>query len=138
MKTANQQERRTPQGHIHAEAFCLMRYECNQCRHHEIIWNSRDGVTPFCLICPSCGDATMMHAYFGSDRYAPDYKPHRGQRVWISMTKDRAAHLARRNVLMRKKPGPETERLIEQVAGGYYDNGRAPDLRIEGYSEVME
>jgi len=47
-------QRLTPLGHRHVEAFCLMHYACD-CGHHEVIWNSRDGVTPFTAPCPSCG-----------------------------------------------------------------------------------
>lgn len=125
-------------GHQHAEAFCLMHYECKACRHHEVIWNSRDGVTPFGLQCPSCSSLDLLHAYFGSDRYAPDHKPHHGQRVWVSMTKERALALARRSVLRHKKDGPETERTIELVAEEFYRDGTAPDLRIEGYAEEAQ
>lgn len=124
-------------GHHHAEAFCLMRYECRTCKHHEIIWNSRDGVTPFGCQCPSCGKPELLHAFFGSDRYAPDHQPHRGQRVWVTMTKERALALARRSVLRSKKEGPETERTIELVAEEFYRDGTAPDLRIEGYTEMV-
>lgn len=40
----------------HKEAYLLMNYRC-ECGHHELIWNSRDGVTPFTLSCPNCGQA---------------------------------------------------------------------------------
>lgn len=131
---ANQQERRTPRGHVHAEAFCLMHYKCSGCQHHEVFWNSRDGVTPFCTACPSCGNATLSHAFFGSDRYAPDHKPHHGQRIWVSMTKERALKIASLRVLSRKQPGADTDIVIEQVADGIYMDGQSPDLQINGYT----
>ena len=124
--------------HNHIEAFCLMRYQCNRCTHHEIIWNSRDGVTPFGLACPSCGEATLFHVYFGLDKYAPDHKPWKGQKVWETMTEIQATALARRNVLTREKPSTETELLIERVAEDYYRGGDQPCLRIEGYSEEFK
>lgn len=65
--------RRTPNGHNHAEAFCLMWYQCKDCGAKERIWNSRDGVTPFGMRCPSCGRADYYHTYFGSDLYAPNW-----------------------------------------------------------------
>lgn len=123
----------TERGHRHVEAFCLMQYQCKACRHVEIIWNSRDGVTPFGCNCPSCGSMDMIHVNFRGDRYAPEHKPHIGQRVWISMPKASAMALARRNVLARKKPSPEVEELIDQVAAEYYRDGTAPAMRIEGY-----
>lgn len=80
-------------GYRHGEAFCLMWYECRnkQCGHRERIWNSRDGVTPFGMQCPSCGDSTLNHAYFGSDVFAPDHKLRVGQRYWRDGTPDEAA-----------------------------------------------
>lgn len=48
-----------PEEYRHAEAFCLMTYLCKGCGHREVIWNSRDGVTPFAATCPSCGGATL-------------------------------------------------------------------------------
>ena len=35
----------------HAEAYCLMKYKCEKCGKTEILWNSRDGVTPFMIKC---------------------------------------------------------------------------------------
>ena len=35
----------------HAEAFCLMKYRCEKCGQAEVVWNSRDGVTPFIINC---------------------------------------------------------------------------------------
>jgi hypothetical protein len=68
--------------HDHKEAFCLMWYRCDTCGHKERIWNSRDGVTPFGMGCPSCGCFDMMHCDFQLDNYAPEHKLHRGQRFW--------------------------------------------------------
>jgi hypothetical protein len=128
----------TARGHHHVEAFCLMQYQCKVCRHSETIWNSRDGVTPFGCECPSCGSMDMIHVNFGGDQYAPNHTPHVGQRVWISMSKDRAQSIARRNVLVRKKPSAETDHLIDEVAAQYYRDGTAPDIRIEGFSRASE
>lgn len=136
MSAPNVFERRTDRGHQHVEAFCLMQYACRKCRHAEIIWNSRDGVTPFGTACPSCGDSTLQHVNFWMDRYAPDHKPHKGQRVWVSMTLERARAFARARVLSYKKPGEETEIVIDAVANDLYRDGHGPDLRIEGYTET--
>lgn len=92
----------TAMGHSHAEAFCLMQYQCKTCGHLETIWNSRDGVTPFSMRCPSCGNPNqsmggMYHVgrgryYVGRDRYAPKHKLHRYQKYWRDMTADEAIH----------------------------------------------
>lgn len=68
----------------HAEAFCLMQYECLDCGRVEIFWNSRDGVTPFYTNCPVCG-GDMPHTDWGDDTYAPDHVPEPGQGIWIDL-----------------------------------------------------
>ncbi len=108
--------RLTPRGHRHVEAFCLMWYQCKQqsCRHLERIWNSRDGVTPFGMQCPSCGEPTMTHIAFGSDLYAPDHKLHFGQKFWRDGTPDEAEAFMRKRIDHYK--GTEYERTPEQYA----------------------
>lgn len=54
----------------HPEAYCLMHYRCEKCGKWEILWNSRDGVTPFCVKCRNC-DGTMKHEIWDRDFYAP-------------------------------------------------------------------
>lgn len=66
----------------HKEAFCLMNYICEDCKHHEVIWNSRDGVTPFGTSCPSCGSGSLMHVYFRSDIHVSDHKLNKFQKYW--------------------------------------------------------
>jgi hypothetical protein len=73
----------------HKEAFALMWYEC-ACGHRERIWNSRDGVTPFGISCPSCGGYELHHVAWNLDDCQPDFKPHRGQRYFASGTADEA------------------------------------------------
>lgn len=119
----------------HKEAFCLMQYRC-RCGHHEVIWNSRDGVTPFSMVCPSCGEPDMCHINFGADRFAPDHKPHFGQRMWVTMTQERALYLARLRTA-HLNPKHRTEDFIDQVAESIYHNGTAPDLVVFGY-EIKE
>lgn len=126
----------TELGHQHKEAFLLMKYRCKDCGHQELIWNSRDGVTPFSTSCPSCGNI-MSHTNFLGDTYAPNHKPHHGQRVWINMTLARARTIARNRVLMNKKLSDETERLIDQVANQIYANGHAPDVEVTGYEHTQ-
>ena len=85
--------RRALAGHNHAEAFCLMKYRCQKCGHGEVIWNSRDGVTPFTVGCPECPDA-MVHVDFASDRYSPDHKPRNGDLVFVTLGRAGAAIVA--------------------------------------------
>ena len=51
----------------HAEAYCLMKYKCEKCRKTEILWNSRDGVTPFMINCEKC-DGHMQHTDWNEDK----------------------------------------------------------------------
>lgn len=69
----------------HPEAFALMEYGCEECGKVEIIWNSRDGVTPFMVGCPFC-QGTMQHINWSHDRFTPNYIPPIGSRVFFSCT----------------------------------------------------
>jgi len=138
---------RIAKGQKHVEAFCLMRYECaglkvegglrgarpKGCGHHEIIWNSRDGVTPFITQCPSCG-GDLLHAYFASDKYALDHKPHRGQRIWRdgTLAEWEKVFLAR---LLDADPLRDRKEA-EQIANGYARDEvdrHSPWLDVTGY-----
>lgn len=72
--------------HQHSEAFKLMHYECNECHKTELIWNSRDGVTPFGLPCihPKC-EGIMHHVHWDKDEYKPKHAPKTGDYVFITM-----------------------------------------------------
>ena len=72
----------------HKEAFCLMWYACT-CGHREQVWNSRDGVTPMFMNCPSCG-GQLGHADWNRDIRTPNHAPHPGQLVWRNGTVDEA------------------------------------------------
>ena len=77
----------------HAEAFCHMLYISDDGRHMEWIWNSRDGVTPFCI--SSVTGKAMNHSYFGEDRFDPDYKPQPGDRIFVDCTPEMVKDSAR-------------------------------------------
>jgi hypothetical protein len=115
----------TARGHRHNEAFCLMWYAC-ACSHRERIWNSRDGVTPFAMECPSCGLANLRHAHWNLDEYAPEHKLHRDQRFWRDGTPDDAEAIMKRRIeIMRTEDWPctlERERaLIEGARRGEHE-----------------
>lgn len=148
----------TKHGHHHAEAFCLMWYACDgetkhervgesahyqrvlvksPCGHRELYWNSRDGVTPFGTSCPSCG-GSLLHTDFHLDRYAPDHKPHHGQRVWISMTRQRAEQIARERVAAALEHGHEiTADRLPSLIDSIHHDGHAPDCQVWGYAEAQ-
>ena len=66
----------------HPETFCLMEYVCESCRAREILWNSRDGVTPFIIKCRYCGKLAR-HERWHLDVRIEDFCPHPGQRVFV-------------------------------------------------------
>lgn len=49
----------------HQEAYCLMQYDADDGTETEVVWNSRDGVTPFGITLRSGKPAT--HARWGED-----------------------------------------------------------------------
>lgn len=120
----------------HREAHCIMTYRCKCCGFEERIWNSRDGVTPFCIACPSCGKLEHYHEDWHNDRYAPLHqafmKP--GERMFINMTKERAREYAVRNVdlaieLSQLKPN-ERNHVIARAIESYYGDGKNPDIDV--------
>ena len=76
------------------ESFCLMWYKCGFCGRRERIWNSRNGVTPFMVSCTSC-DGTMQHVNWELDKFTPDYKPKKGERIFIDWTREAAENFYR-------------------------------------------
>lgn len=109
--------------HRHGEAFMLMTYACDNCGHREVIWNSRDGVTPFGTDCPSCGGPSLLHVEWQRDVYAPFHKLHRDQRFWRDGTPDEAEAIMRRCLEAAKgssfEPSEEqAQELIQAVRDG--------------------
>ncbi len=75
----------------HGEAFCLMIYRCeNNSQHAEILWNSRDGVTPFIISCKYCEilgrRGQSQHISWKSDIAVPEFKPPKDMRVFVDLT----------------------------------------------------
>ncbi len=68
------------------EAFCLMEYTCEQCKKIEMLWNSRDAVTPFCVSC-ACG-GEMRHTHWEKDKRLPNHQPTLKERVFVDTTRE--------------------------------------------------
>lgn len=113
-------------GHQHGEAFCLMTYYCGTCSRRERLWNSRDGVTPFGIHCPDCAaigeehSIGMAHVDWATDRYAPDYRPYVGQRIFRDGTVAEARRFMRQRLERCKGtpyelPESEWPALIERA-----------------------
>jgi hypothetical protein len=75
-----------------------MWYACRACGHRERIWNSRDGVTPFGLGCPSCGGADLYHVEWARDAYVPTHVLHHEQRFFRDGTVEEAVAIMRRRI----------------------------------------
>ena len=81
--------------HDNKLAFCLMWYACG-CGHQERVWNSRDGVTPSCIVCSTCGN---LAAHVNTmDEYDPKYKLNHGQKFFRDGTEAEALTLAMRRL----------------------------------------
>lgn len=65
----------------------VMRYEGGGGRR-VWIWNSRDGITPFCVF---LDDGTeLSHGNWHLDRYEPHFVPPVGSRIFVDMTEELA------------------------------------------------
>lgn len=113
--------------YAHAKAFCLMWYAC-ECGHQERIWNSRDGVTPFRTLCPSCGSAGMQHERWNEDACEPNHRPRAGQRVWVAMTRPRAEEIVDHAISTCRRPIDVSRR--QEMVDSVYRGGGAPDLVV--------
>jgi hypothetical protein len=115
----------------HREAFCLMKYRSDDGTEEEIIWNSRDGVTPFVVTLPS--GKTGTHVDWHEDRCVPDFKPSVGSRMFVDITEERARASAERNAEawwdqpIAQEMYPTREAMVVALAASYYQPG-SPDL----------
>lgn len=67
--------------YAHKEAFCLMQYQDEVTKEIEILWNSRDGVTPFGI--ESRAGNTAYHVDWRKDVCRPDFVPTPGMRIFV-------------------------------------------------------
>lgn len=118
--------------HRHAEAFMLMKYSSTDRRTCEWVWNSRDGVTPFCIPPrafegPGTYDDMLSHVDWQRDEYRPHHRPQPGDRIFVDLTPEKAEYYARHRVghgwddpkyPMRDR-FPSREEAVRQVAEEY-------------------
>lgn len=123
--------------YVHGEAFCLMTYTATDgSGDSEVVWNSRDGVTPYIIALRDGREA--RHA--GRPVRAPGHRPEPGSRIFVDLTVDRASLLAARNA----------ERWWKLDTARCRTSGRWPDklafaaalaadyLRSEGAPDLIE
>ena len=83
----------------HPEAFCLMLYRCAACKAMEVLYNSRDGVTPFSIDCrnEACNQHSdhmgcpMTHVEWKLDTRMLNFKPWPGMRIFVTAPMTRLA-----------------------------------------------
>jgi hypothetical protein len=112
----------------HAEAFCLMTYRSDDGTESEVLWNSRDGVTPFVITLLS--GKTAMHVDWNRDQRVLDYVPPAGSRIFVDLTLERAREQAERNLARWAEEGTFadlTPPSAEELALEYLHPG-APDI----------
>jgi len=118
------------QEYNHIEAYCLMTYRCQDCGFEEVLWNSRDGVTPYGTNCPRCGSMEMLHVDWSKDKYAPSHIPEPGQGIWIDIPESLRGAAARVRIACFEgtefELEPGTERWA-QVFAGLVDDTFRPD-----------
>ncbi len=132
----------TKNGHTYAEAFMLMTYQCEKCGAKEIVWNSRDGVTPFmgpeCRAFNDsrerqCGGATQ-HVDWQNDVYKPDYRPIIGDRIWRDGTLDMMRAIKKKMVnsnsqyITKEMEAEGISAFIERIAVEEHGEGGWPAL----------
>lgn len=115
----------------HSEAFCLMKYRSDDGTEEEIIWNSRDGVTPFVISLRSGKPAT--HVDWKNDRCVPDYEPKTGERIFVDLTYERALEHAYLKLL--RDFGKADAQTAKKMARDWTIRPGQPDLIEVGIKE---
>lgn len=114
-----------------------MRYEPKDGSEHEIVWNSRDGVTPFGIMLRSGVEA--LHVRWSEDWCEPGYVPELGERIFVDLNRERGAQLASEfvdknwddpDMPMRDHPYFEGDKKIavRKMYESYFEHGTPPDL----------
>lgn len=112
--------------HNHAEAFRLLRYMSHDSSIIEHVWNSRDGVMPFCIPAKD-GKTLLNHAGLHTSVYAPQYQPQIGERILVSATPETAWLVAEKEVERRwenlrshyKTQGPAISGIAKKIRIGF-------------------
>ncbi len=126
---------------IHAEAYCLMRYRDVVTGAIEVLWNSRNGVTPFIIGSRQGNEA--RHVDFNLDACRPHHVPNFGDRIFVDATPEWLLEQRERMVTERwddlEYPISATfeskDEAIFTLAMGDYDPGIPPRL-IEVTTEL--
>lgn len=75
--------------HTNREAYCLMTYQSDDKKINKLIWNSRDGVTPFIIGWPTDDydvKVDLVHSNWRKDVYCPLYVPPVKSKIFVDAT----------------------------------------------------
>lgn len=111
-----------------------MKYQDVETKKIELIWNSRDGVTPFVVFSRDGNES--RHVDWRSDQIVPDHVPSVGDRIFIDLTMERCREFHRQMVEERweREPYPMKDRFaskeeaVERLSVEMFGNGRQPDI----------
>jgi hypothetical protein len=134
--------KRDARGNYHPEAFCLMQYASKDGSERELIWNSRDGVTPFCIL--SRSSVEMQHVNWKQDRYVPQHLPRVGDRIFVDLTFERAIETQRQNVErwwdeeeMPMKDDPELGPMGKEGAARHLAHEEMKQFQVNATAEEL-
>lgn len=120
------------------ENSALMHYQCKECGHVEMLWNSRNAVTPFGISCGLDGcDGMKNHVNWAQDGLFPMLPPQAG-RVFVSITHEDARQLAEQQWerFASKGVAPATPGSKEEVLASWsehiYGDGTRPHVVSRG------
>lgn len=120
----------------HPEAFCLMQYQDKTTGEVELVWNSRDGVTPFVIFSRAGNES--QHVNWRGDIRRPDHVPEIGDRIFVDLTLERCREFHREMVKARWEGGKypmkdrfaSKEEAVENLSESMFDNGKQPDIIV--------
>ena len=120
-------------GHVHSEAFALMHYRTKDGRLSMQIWNSRNGVTPFCI---RWADLEWQHVEWLNDVCDPGHVPNVGDLIFADFTPERILESKQAYVERHWSTGeyPMNKQWFAQWAAvadlteDIYESGVPPDL----------
>ena len=119
----------------HAEAFALMKYRDRETGKVEIIWNSRDGVTPFIVLSQNGNES--VHFDWQTDRIDPFHVPSVGDRIFVDLTREKAEAFQRErfavNTNMAERlrahyEGMDDEAIVQKLVEDMMSPGGQPDI----------
>lgn len=111
----------------HREAFALMQYESDDGSSCRLIWNSRDGVTPFVV---TIDGVEYRHVRWGEDRCVPGYAVVMADTdlVFVSEHPSLDELRTQARAMVERAPeyappaGPDRDSLVEKVAKGMMED----------------